>query len=153
MHLYVGLLILTRQLLEVFFLYLVMFGIVFRMFRLFSSSCHQLITAELHFTNKRWLEPIWLGYCCLEELEKIIISLPLEVDMDSTAGSFTSLLPLRAKTSSFCFLEGAFLLFERRTHMQNAFAPETQCIRAGTIFPLNDSHNAILHHKTVTPSL
>lgn len=47
-----------------------MFGIVFRMFRLFSSSCHQLITTELHFTNKSWLEPTWLGYCCLREFEK-----------------------------------------------------------------------------------
>lgn len=80
LHLYVGLLIPMRQLLEVSFSYLVMFAIVFRMFRLFSSSCHQLITTELHFTNKSWLEPTWLGYCCLREFEKMIISLSLEID-------------------------------------------------------------------------
>lgn len=81
MHLYVVLFIPLMQLLEVsFFSYLVMFWIVFRMFRLFSSSCHQLITTEFHFTNKSWLEPTWLGYCCLREFEKIIISLPLEID-------------------------------------------------------------------------
>lgn len=59
-----------RQLLEVSFLHLVVFGIVFGMFRLFSSSCHQLISTELHFTNKSWLEPTWLGYCCWREFEK-----------------------------------------------------------------------------------
>jgi len=48
--------------------------------------------------------------------------------MDPTAGNLTSLLPFQAEASSFCFLGEAFVLFEKRTHIQNIFAPKTQYI-------------------------
>lgn len=123
-----------RQLLEVSFSYLVMFGIVFRMFRLFSSSCHQLITTELHFTNKSWLEPTWLGYCCLRESEKSIISLPLEIDRHGPNCRQSHLFTAFLSSNSF-FILGVLLLFEKRTCMQ-IFVPKTQHIWDTLIFTL-----------------
>lgn len=123
-----------------------MFGIVFRMFRLFSSSCHQLITTELHFTNKNWLEPTWLGYCCLREFEKIIISLPLEIDRHGPNCRQSHLFTAFLSWNSF-FILGLLLLFEKRTHVQNIFVPKTQHIWADINFHLNESQNAVLNNK------
>lgn len=134
-----------RQLLEVSFSYLVMFGIVFRMFRLFSSSCHQLITTELHFTNKSWLEPTWLGYCCLREFEKIIISLPSEIDRHGPNCRQSHLFTAFPSSNSF-FILGVLLLIEKRAHVQ-IFVPKTQHIWADINFHLNESQNALLNNK------
>lgn len=140
-----------RQLLEISFSYLVMFGIVFRMFRLFSSSCHQLITTELHFTNKSWLEPTWLGYCCLREFEKIIISLPLEIDRHGPNWRQSHLFTAFLSSNSF-FILGVLLLFEKRTHVQ-IFVPKTQHIWADINFHLNESQNALLSSKSLLQPL
>lgn len=72
--------------------------------------------------------------------------------MDPTAGYLTSLLPFWAEASSFCFLEGALLLFEKRTRIQNIFAPITQYIWADMNFRLNEFQNAVLHNKVPTAS-
>lgn len=141
---YRGLLILMRQLLEVSFSHLVMFGIVFRMFRLFSSSCHQFITTELHFTNKSWLEPTWLGYCCLREFEKIIISLPLEIDRHRPNCRQSHLFTVFLSWAmAFGFLE-ELTSYLKREHTYKIFFTPIHCTPEQTwIFILMTLHNRV----------